>query len=340
VGALQKDTSQAIDASDSLKSLAQKMEKLQVKAKSFNVSGSIDKLASHLNALQDESAGFNVTASITGINKLGGRMNQLQEEAQAANVGKNLSKVAHQLQRLSLRPPGVSTQALPSPAFQLGAPLAAPAPVPAFTTPVATVATESPAVAALTIAGMQGGSFNSDRDLEGDKPISKWRETSMSQEELQQLLQKLPPLNVETMTRVLRTIFLWTSWIHEDVGHAWASFVYNPIHTPGFVPEDGRGIPSPALVYRVAMFRNFVALERNKLVDPIDSKMFSTTICNPVVGPYSWTSCQNEVDGVLANAFTTFQKKLRQLGQQEVFAEFAQHGLFSRVDDVESSASS
>ena len=109
---------------------------------------------------------------------------------------------------------------------------------------------------------MQGGSFNSDRDLEGDKPISKWRETSMSQEELQQLLQKLPPLNVETMTRVLRTIFLWTSWIHEDVGHAWASFVYNPIHTPGFVPEDGRGIPSPALVYRVAMFRNFVALER------------------------------------------------------------------------------
>ena len=133
----------------------------------------------------------------------------------------------------------------------------------AFTTPVATVATESPAVAALTIAGMQGGSFNSDRDLEGDKPISKWRETSMSQEELQQLLQKLPPLNVETMTRVLRTIFLWTSWIHEDVGHAWASFVYNPIHTPGFVPEDGRGIPSPALVYRVAMFRNFVALERH-----------------------------------------------------------------------------
>lgn len=108
---------------------------------------------------------------------------------------------------------------------------------------------------------MQGGSFNSDRDLEGDKPISK-RETSMSQEELQQLLQKLPPLNVETMTQVLRTIFLWTSWIHEDVGHAWASFVYNPIHTPGFVPEDGRGIPSPALVYRVAMFRNFVALER------------------------------------------------------------------------------
>jgi hypothetical protein len=34
------------------------------------------------------------------------------------------------------------------------------------------------------------------------------------------------------------------------------------------------------------------------------------------------------------------RKKLRQLGQQEVFAEFAQHGLFSRVDDVESSASS
>lgn len=343
VGALQKNTSQAIDASDSLKALAQKMEKLQVKAKSFNVSGSIDKLASRLNTLQDQSAGFNVATSITGINNLAERMDQLQDQAQAVNVGKNLSKVANQLQRMSLRPPGVSTQALPSPAFQLGVPLA-PAPVlpvlPALTTPVATVVTPSPAVAALTIAGMQGGSLDSDQDLEGDKPSSKWRETSMSKEELQQLLQKLPPLNVETMTRVLRTMFLWTSWIHEDVGHAWASFIYNPIHTPGFVPEDGRGIPLPALVYRVAMFRNFVALERNKLVDPIDNKMFSTTICNPVVGPYSWTSCQNEVDGVLANAFTTFQRKLRQLGQQEVFAEFAQHGLFSRVDDVESSASS
>ena len=84
----------------------------------------------------------------------------------------------------------------------------------------------------------------------------------MSQQELKSELSKLPPLNVETLTRVLRTLFLWTSWIHEDVGHAWASFVYNPIHTPGFVPLDGRGICSPALIYRVAMFRNFVALER------------------------------------------------------------------------------
>lgn len=86
---------------------------------------------------------------------------------------------------------------------------------------------------------------------------------SASEEELKMELSKLPPLNVETLTRVLRTLLLWTSWIHEDVGHAWASFIYNPVHTPGFVPVDGKGICSPALIYRVAMFRNFVALERS-----------------------------------------------------------------------------
>ena len=76
-------------------------------------------------------------------------------------------------------------------------------------------------------------------------------------------LAKLPPLNVETLSRVLRTLFLWTSWIHEDVGHSFGSFIYNPVHTPGFVPADGKGIPTPALIYRVAMFRNFVAVERS-----------------------------------------------------------------------------
>ena len=40
-------------------------------------------------------------------------------------------------------------------------------------------------------------------------------------------------------------------------------------------------------------------LARNKLVDSISTRMFSTTYCNPNKGPYSWTSCQDEVNGIL-----------------------------------------
>lgn len=31
--------------------------------------------------------------------------------------------------------------------------------------------------------------------------------------------------------------------------------------------------------------------------------MFSTTYCNPNKGPYSWTSCQDEVNGILGTEF-------------------------------------
>ncbi|CAK8998990.1 unnamed protein product [Durusdinium trenchii] len=169
---------------------------------------------------------------------------------------------------------------------------------------------------------------------------------SASEEELKMELSKLPPLNVETLTRVLRTLLLWTSWIHEDVGHAWASFIYNPVHTPGFVPVDGKGICSPALIYRVAMFRNFVALERNKLTDPIDEMMFSKMICPQGEAATSsddanpWTSCVEQVNGIVVNAFAQFRRSLDNLDTKEIFTEFAQNGFYSRTRSVESSASS
>ena len=121
----------------------------------------------------------------------------------------------------------------------------------------------SPDQTALQMIGMAGSTRTLDADAGSEaQNDDKKKELDMNEEELKQILKELPPLTVVTLTKVLGTLFLWTSWIHEDVGHAWASFIYNPIHTPGFVPADGLGIPMPALIYRVAMFRNFVALER------------------------------------------------------------------------------
>ena len=98
-------------------------------------------------------------------------------------------------------------------------------------------------------------------------------------------LAKLPPLNVETLSRVLRTLILWTSWVHEDVGHSFGSFIYNPVHTPGFVPADGKGIPTPALIYRVAMFRSFVAVERSRwpsACNPLEAEAESSRLLEHV----------------------------------------------------------
>ncbi|CAJ1439532.1 unnamed protein product [Effrenium voratum] len=154
-------------------------------------------------------------------------------------------------------------------------------------------------------------------------------------------VEELPEVSVENLARVLRTLLVWTSWIHEDVGHAWATFVYNPIHTPGFVPLDGKGICTPALIYRVAAFRNFVAVERNKLSDPIDDMLFTKTHCSQEEGPFSWQSCSNAVNGVVMAAFETFRNNLRNLQRSRAeFGECGEFGFYSCSDRVESSASS
>ena len=48
-----------------------------------------------------------------------------------------------------------------------------------------------------------------------------------------------------TLISFASTIAVWVSWIHEDVGHAAASLVYNSVHTPMFVVADGQGIRCP-----------------------------------------------------------------------------------------------
>ena len=48
-------------------------------------------------------------------------------------------------------------------------------------------------------------------------------------------------LTKDGLRQLARTMMVWLSWIHEDVGHAAAAFVYNPVHTPMCVPEDGEG---------------------------------------------------------------------------------------------------
>ena len=343
IDAMQEQTKDSTDVSDSIKTFAKKMEKLQDTASSVNVSGKLDQLSSQMGALQEQAENINAMTNVKNINVLAGQMKTLQGAAvQDIKVAKHLGIVANEIEEMSERPPGIPTQELPNPAMQLGGkpPLLKPVALPPVAPTVPPPPPITPDLASLQMVGMAGPITRTlDEGSEAQDGDEK-EEPEMNEEELKQILKELPPLTVVTITKVLRTLFLWTSWIHEDVGHAWASFIYNPIHTPGFVPADGRGIPMPALIYRVAMFRNFVALERNKLVDSISTRMFSTTYCNPNKGPYSWTSCQDEVNGVIANAFSTFQRKLRQLTSKSIFAEVAQQGFYSRVSDVESSASS
>merc|ERR1712072_1501953 len=45
-------------------------------------------------------------------------------------------------------------------------------------------------------------------------------------------------LNRKTLKHLLRTVMVWVSWIHEDVGHSSAAYVYNGEHTPMCIPED------------------------------------------------------------------------------------------------------
>lgn len=155
----------------------------------------------------------------------------------------------------------------------------------------------------------------------------------------------VPDLGVEALVRVLRTLLVWVSWVHEDVGHAAAAFVYNPVHTPGFVPSNGEGIPIAALAFRVAAFRNFVALERPKLLDRASDMLFlNHTACSNNADGVG-TSCQHEISGTEVLSFKLFQHDMRQLKKSDAtFRTCGEHGwqhsFFSCTDDVESSASS
>eukprot|EP00913_Durusdinium_trenchii_P035549 g33267.t1 len=78
---------------------------------------------------------------------------------------------------------------------------------------------------------------------------------------------ELNKLDVEQLVRVLSTLMVWVSWIHEDVGHSAAAYVWNPVYTPMCVPEDGVGVPLRSWLFNAVAYRSFVFLHRSTLLD-------------------------------------------------------------------------
>jgi hypothetical protein len=128
-------------------------------------------------------------------------------------------------------------------------------------------------------------------------------------------------LTKDTLRRVLRTLFTWLAWVHEDVGHSAAAYVYNPVHTPMCVPEDGEGVPIHSFVFNALAYRGFVFLERAKLLDE---------------PPSFWFGGQGD-----NQCFASFQDALRELGRSDpAFSECDKDGFYSCVDRIETAVSS
>mmetsp|Transcript_8685 Transcript_8685/g.24438 ORF Transcript_8685/g.24438 Transcript_8685/m.24438 type:complete len:697 (-) Transcript_8685:121-2211(-) len=129
-------------------------------------------------------------------------------------------------------------------------------------------------------------------------------------------------LSASALRHVLRTLFVWLSWIHEDVGHSAAAYVYNPVYTPMCVPEDGVGVPLKSWAFNAAAYRGFVFLHRSTLLDE---------------PPDFWFDGNEET----RQCFADLQAALRQLGQSDpAFSECDQNGFYSCVGRVETAVSS
>jgi len=143
-------------------------------------------------------------------------------------------------------------------------------------------------------------------------------------------------LTKERLKKVLGTLMLWVSWIHEDVGHAMAAFVYDPVHTPLFVPADGVGIPIVPLAFMVGVHRFFVFVERPKLVDAPPDHWFTKKTCKKHM--FLFTKCERVADD--KKCFTTMQAGLQALALDREFQQCGRNGFYSCMDSVETSASS
>eukprot|EP00928_Gymnodinium_smaydae_P017859 TRINITY_DN16819_c0_g1_i1.p1 TRINITY_DN16819_c0_g1~~TRINITY_DN16819_c0_g1_i1.p1 ORF type:complete len:738 (-),score=156.08 TRINITY_DN16819_c0_g1_i1:201-2360(-) len=129
-------------------------------------------------------------------------------------------------------------------------------------------------------------------------------------------------LTAASLRRVLRTLMVWLSWIHEDVGHSAAAYVYNPVYTPMCVPEDGVGVPLKSWNFNVAAYRGFVFLNRAKLLDDPPAFWFD--------GNSACEAC-----------FYDFQESLRQLGaNDDAFLDCDEGSFYSCTDRVETGVSS
>jgi len=141
-------------------------------------------------------------------------------------------------------------------------------------------------------------------------------------------------LDTETLKNFLRTVMVWASWVHEDVGHAAASLIYDPVNTPMFVPEDGVGIPMVPLAAMTAVYRSFIFVERAKLLDTPPPFWFDHAWCKKYL--LVFTSCtRNNGD---KDCFTEFQDELKALSSDPSFAN-CEDGLYPCLDRVETSAS-
>jgi len=147
-----------------------------------------------------------------------------------------------------------------------------------------------------------------------------------------------PVPDVATMKRVLRTLIVWLSWIHEDVGHSSAALIYNPVHTPLFVPDDGVGIPMVPLAMVINVYRSFVFVERAALLDAPAEYWFEHKKCKKTF--LFLKSCDDAVPD--KTCYTDFQEQLKQLPltSSSIYSDCNDKGFYSCVDRVETSASS
>lgn len=117
-----------------------------------------------------------------------------------------------------------------------------------------------------------------------------------------------------TLKNVLSTLMTWLSQIHEDVGHAAAAYVFNPVHTPMCVPEDGFGVPYASFLFNVAAYRGFVFLDRADL---------TTDVVDPATGehsewpPHWFERSDGSKDTGGEQCFTKLQQRFHDLGEHD-----------------------
>ena len=129
-------------------------------------------------------------------------------------------------------------------------------------------------------------------------------------------------LTREGLVNVVSTMMVWLSWIHEDVGHAAAAYVYSPIHTPMMVPRDGVGVPLRPYVFNTVAYRGFVFLERAALLDDPPAHWFDAAAGD-------------------RECFTSLQDALRTLGETDPsFSECERTGFYTCVHRIETAVSS
>eukprot|EP00931_Biecheleriopsis_adriatica_P073306 TRINITY_DN47617_c0_g1_i1.p1 TRINITY_DN47617_c0_g1~~TRINITY_DN47617_c0_g1_i1.p1 ORF type:complete len:766 (+),score=183.36 TRINITY_DN47617_c0_g1_i1:25-2298(+) len=189
-----------------------------------------------------------------------------------------------------------------------------------------------------------GSQEEQDHKISEDKVLGHWWSQMVKHlHPLRRAVEKSPSWvsekpSAQSLRNVLRTIIVWLSWIHEDVGHSAASYVYNPVYTPMCVPEDGRGVPIASFGFNVAAYRGFVFLERAALLDDPPTFWFDSVECT---GMWWWHKCSTPSTDKSLQCFADFQHALEKLGKEDsAFSECDKTGFYSCVERVETAVSS